>query len=364
MNMNTNMNGNNSNSDSDSIFKQSLDELTCDDLAPKTKKKTEKRVIAEKIIWAAVTLSLFAVFVVSGSTALRNTVDFLIAQTRLSDLADSFSPTTGVSETSLALKPGSLMYALADCLDLLNGTVVYPDDNIHPTPPPVNPGTDPTPSSDTPKEEDPYLSEERLELFRTKLDDLQTQYKNGDIFAWIFIPGTNIDYPVVIGHTDEPDYYLDRGVDKKYNVAGSIYMDFRNEKNLLNNRFTVIYGHNIRQRGTMFNRLVEFKSAKMFEKYRYIYIFTKEAALKYEIFSVYEAHAYESPSISITGFTDQSFLKKITDIQQKSINVRQGLTLSARDHVLMLYTCANTPSVLTNNDIRCMVFGVLVDAAV
>ncbi len=344
-----------------SLFERSLDELTCDDLAPRIKRKSTKRQIAGKILWGGVALALFAVFLYSGNIALKDSIDFLVSELNLQNVQGAFSPITGMTEALLTLKTGANMYPIFDYDELKNGDVSY-DDSFSPSPS-FNPGTSPHPSNDNPPEPDPYLTRERLDAFTTRLKGLQRENNNGDIFAWIYIPGTNIDYPVVIGNKRDPDYYLDKGLNKKYNAAGSIYMDYRNDKNLLNNSFSVIYGHNIRQRGTMFNRLIEFKNPKTFDKYRYIYIFTETAALKYEIFSVYEAHGYESPSITISGYSDEEFLNKITEIQKKSLNERPGLVLSPKDRVLMLYTCANTTSVVAN-DFRCMVFGVLVDAVI
>ena len=155
---------------------------------------------------------------------------------------------------------------------------------------------------------------------------------------------------------ESPNFYLDKEPSKKWNNAGSIFMDYRNDKNLLNNPYTVIYGHNIRTRGTMFNRLTTMLSKENFERYRYVYIYTKEAALKYEIFSVFSCDASKGPTVSIPYAASDAFLSKILGIQQQSLFSRGDLTLTKQDHVITLNTCANS----TTSTERVFVSGVLV----
>ncbi len=69
---------------------------------------------------------------------------------------------------------------------------------------------------------------------------------NPDIVAWIYSPETRINYPVVKSE-DDPDYYLRRGLDGKYNSHGCIYT----RKGDFPGRAAIIYGHNMRD-GTMF----------------------------------------------------------------------------------------------------------------
>ena len=339
------------------LFKESLINLTSDDLEPEKKEKKEKSGVFGRILWGLLALALFGVFVYSASLAVGNVVDYVRSQKDLEDIAGKFSPVSNLSEAPANLKQGSATYAIADFQTMEAGKAFYPVTEETPEAlPEFNPG------SDRSGKPDPNLTTEKYEQFKTQLANLQAACNNEDIFAWVYIPGTNIDYPVVIASAAKPEYYLKYDVSKKYNTAGSIYMDYRNDRNLLVNQFTVFYGHNIRTRGTMFNRLIEFTNEEMFNNYRYIYVYTLNAALKYEIFSIYEAHSKESPTITINNFSESKFYEKISAIKDQSLFQREGLELDGRDHVLMLYTCANTASALTNNDIRCFLTGVLVDA--
>ena len=359
-------------------FIDSLEQLTCDDLAPKKKDRQTKGILS-RILWLVVALALFAVATLSFIKVASNIIDFFNAQNLYDAIAGEFSPITGLSERPTKLNTGKDSYPLADFEQLQAGDVSYPEDedpdlNL----PVVNPGTEPLPTPtpspdnselppespskepDVPSEEkpvvkeDPLISPERHQIFKEKLLALQEEYKNSDIFAWIYIPGTNINYAVVQGKNN--DYYLQRNINKKWNTAGSIYLDYRNDRNLLNNPFSVLYGHNIRTAGTMFNRLLELMDEEMFQKCRYVYVYTKEAALKYEIFSIYQGHANDSPTLSIPTVASAGFLTKIKEIQNKSMHPTPGITLSQTDHVLLLYTCSNSASDME----RVYVAGVLV----
>ncbi|MBQ3100087.1 MAG: class B sortase, partial [Clostridia bacterium] len=89
---------------------------------------------------------------------------------------------------------------------------------------------------------------------RMKTRIVALQQINPDICGWINIPGTqNINYPIVQG-TDN-DYYLTREFKGGYLAAGSIFLDYRCDRDFNANHNTVIYGHNM-QNGLMFSELI------------------------------------------------------------------------------------------------------------
>ena len=76
------------------------------------------------------------------------------------------------------------------------------------------------------------------DLVNVNFDELKK--KNSDTVGWIKVDNTNINYPVV--KCSNNDFYLNHGFDEKWNDAGWIFMDYRN--NPVNfDKNTVIYGH-------------------------------------------------------------------------------------------------------------------------
>jgi len=128
--------------------------------------------------------------------------------------------------------------------------------------------------------------------------DILEQYHkyNSDVVAWIYIPGTNINFPVA-QRLSEPstaknEYYLTHGLDGKSKSTGSCFIDYRasavSEFGELLNHNTVIYGH---AAGTdIFDQLEEVtRSDEWFNKEsnRYIYINTLNYKYVFKVFATY-----------------------------------------------------------------------------
>ena len=95
------------------------------------------------------------------------------------------------------------------------------------------------------------------------LFDLQMSYAiNNDLVGWMEIPGTKINYPVVQSPY-EANFYLRRNFKKENATCGTLYVReacdvFRPSDNV------TIYGHNMRNGTTLYQRLQE-----LYQKYGY-----------------------------------------------------------------------------------------------
>ncbi|EOS40231.1 SrtB family sortase [Schaedlerella arabinosiphila] len=102
---------------------------------------------------------------------------------------------------------------------------------------------------------------------------------NGDIVAWIQIPGINVDYPVVQGKDNE--HYLHYTFDGKANKAGSIFLDYRNRADFMDSK-VILYGHNMKD-GSMFSNLKKFQDAGFRKEQGRVLIYLPEKTLTYEV---------------------------------------------------------------------------------
>lgn len=179
--------------------------------------------------------------------------------------------------------------------------------------------------------------------------------KNEHIYAWIVVPGTVIDYPV-LQHPEEMDYYLDHNLNHSKGYPGCIYTQRMNSKDWTDPN-TVLYGHNMKN-GTMFAALHRYKAADFFDENRYIHIYTEDGRiLIYDIFAAYEysdAHLL----MSFQLYTDagiQAYFDSIFENDGINSNFREGVDLTADSKVITLSTCiSNKPTS------RYLVQGVLV----
>ena len=92
---------------------------------------------------------------------------------------------------------------------------------------------------------------------------------NPEIIAWIRIPDTRIDYPVVQGTDNE--YYLKHTFKKTEHVAGSIFLDKDNSPDFTN-RKTILYGHNMKD-GSMFQGLHKYESESYLQEHNKVYLY-------------------------------------------------------------------------------------------
>ena len=149
----------------------------------------------------------------------------------------------------------------------------------------------PVESGETPEESKEYFPEAYADI-----EDLLSV--NPDIVGWIWIPNTNINFPLL--RAADNLKYLSRSYNLQWTNSGSIFMDYRNSPDLTSDN-TVIYGHNIKN-GSMFGSLKEYSDADYLEKHPNIYIFTQNQIFKYKIFAAYKT---ESTSESYTlDFSD------------------------------------------------------------
>ena len=56
----------------------------------------------------------------------------------------------------------------------------------------------------------------------TTMDFSEWKDINSEVFAYINIPGTNIDYPIIY---DENEYYLNRTIEGEYDYHGTLFDD-------------------------------------------------------------------------------------------------------------------------------------------
>ncbi|MCD7835918.1 MAG: class B sortase, partial [Lachnospiraceae bacterium] len=169
---------------------------------------------------------------------------------------------------------------------------------------------------------------------------------NADVYAYIYIPNTEIDYPI-LQHESDNSYYLNYNIDNTKGYPGCIYTEKENSKDFTDSN-TIIYGHNMKD-GSMFHDIHLFDNSDFFENNKYIYIYTPEKVLQYEIFAVYTAT--DDHLLYLCDFNDRDeFGEYLNQVKEKTASnmypasalVRQQTELSADDHIISLQTCTSS----------------------
>lgn len=172
-------------------------------------------------------------------------------------------------------------------------------------------------------------------------ESLTAQYP--DIYAWIQIPGTQIDYPIV-QHPSDNSYYLNHTPDGRKKVEGAIFTENYNSKDFEDPN-TVIYGHNMKN-GSMFKGLHKYKDKQFFSENSEIIIYQEGRVLRYKIFAAY---VYDSRHLMLSfDFDDiniyRSYLNFVLTKKDMSSNINTTVGVSPEDKIITLSTCNNNDS--------------------
>ncbi len=179
-----------------------------------------------------------------------------------------------------------------------------------------------------------------------------------DVYSWISVPGTLVDYPVYYSST--LDYWLTRNVDSSGTVhnpsnhlPGSIYVNGGgiNSKDY-SDYLTIMYGHNMKRSDnninagiTMFGTLHYFDDSKFFNSHDTIYIDTDTKRLTYKIIACVKYTAYRVDSMydvrSKSG--RDAYWKELMGYKNNDSrnHVRDGASVSGDDKLLILSVCIN-----------------------
>ena len=158
--------------------------------------------------------------------------------------------------------------------------------------------------------------------------------ENGDAVAYLDIPGTQIQYPVV--QSKDNEYYVTHTFAKKRRAAGAIFADAWNSSDFSDFN-TVLYGHNMKD-GSMFSGLREYRHASFWRDHKNIEVTLLNSKRIYRVFAAYLVE----DSFDFRGFTHHSQGSRIgfvRDVASRS-EVKTNTEARGSDTLLTLVTCA------------------------
>lgn len=162
---------------------------------------------------------------------------------------------------------------------------------------------------------------------------LRAQYP--DIRAWLTIPGTPIDYPVLQSSTVDPEYYLRRNYKGEHRMAGSLF--FQADCSL-NGKVLIVYGHNMAD-GTMFGKLPMYVDGIFCSEHPRIILQTPDGVRQYMVASVLETDVGEVP-FNRTVFGNEGEYLEYVRILLDSAQVKTGIPIPSDSQLLVLVTCS------------------------
>lgn len=173
---------------------------------------------------------------------------------------------------------------------------------------------------------------------------------NDEIKAWIDIPGTRVNYPVLKheGDTVGSQYYLHRSYDHSYVFDGSIFIDYRSKQGV-DSKNIITHGHKMNS-GTMYGDLIKYGAyegdLEYFKEHPTIFFNTPEGGVEqWMIVSVYKTNTIENHgeffNYLVGKFSsDAQFMNYVYNIKVRSL-FDINVPINENDRLLTLSTCSH-----------------------
>lgn len=160
---------------------------------------------------------------------------------------------------------------------------------------------------------------------------------NPDVYAWVTLDNTNIDHPVLQGQDNLT--YVNRDVYGNFALAGSIFLDSRNDSSF-SDPYSLLYGHHMENSG-MFGDLALYKEEDFFQENSTGYLITPEGVYDLEIFASLVVSASDQyifdPEI---WHTEEA--AALAHVKENALYLRENIfqDLDENSRILALSTCS------------------------
>lgn len=172
-----------------------------------------------------------------------------------------------------------------------------------------------------------------------QLEELKKQ--NNDIVAWLEIPNTQINYPVL--QTTDNEFYMTHTYQKEYSKDGSIFLDKDYNWDLPSSNL-LIYGHN-NKNGNMFQDLLKYEDENYYKEHPIINFTTIDEDSVYEIIAVFKSRVYYKSEENVFRYyffinaeTEEEYNNYVEESKKASL-YDTGKTAKYGEQLLTLSTC-------------------------
>lgn len=174
---------------------------------------------------------------------------------------------------------------------------------------------------------------------------------NEDIVGWIYIPDTQINYPV-LQHDSDNVYYLHHSFQGEENVLGSIYI-YSGFSADFTDSHTVLFGHNMAS-GQMFGGLSDYSERAFLEEHREVYLYLPDRSLQCTVYSAHSCSVYDPAYRDDYEYGTKPYEQFIRHTKEAAL-WESDLTPSGDDTVITLSTCTDEGDASRRFVVHCMV---------
>lgn len=190
--------------------------------------------------------------------------------------------------------------------------------------------------------------ENEKDIFKEKVEDIYMDRQfdwdeihniNEDIVGWLYIPNTNIDYPILQEQEVDEQYYLHHDYKGDYLYAGSVFTPKQPYENI-EDAHMLLFAHRMKDKTIMFSSLSSYYYDKesMLEN-KYVYIYRRDKVERFVVWCTkntkYNDSVYTLPYV----LGSEQYKDLLLNIETTSNHVI-GDSPSENDKTLVLSTCA------------------------
>ena len=158
---------------------------------------------------------------------------------------------------------------------------------------------------------------------------------NPDVKAWIQVPKTNIDYPVVQGQNDME--YINKNVYGEFELSGAIFLSCLN-KDDFSDPYNLVYGHNMKN-GGMFADVADFTNKEYFETHQKGKLYLTDATRKIRFFACMKVTAADAKIYHPDGYRKENLKDLLDYIQANAVQYRD-VNVADENSLIALSTCS------------------------
>ncbi len=158
---------------------------------------------------------------------------------------------------------------------------------------------------------------------------------NPDVKAWIQVPKTNIDYPVVQGQDDME--YINKNVYGEFELSGAIFLSCLN-KDDFSDPYNLVYGHNMKN-GGMFADVADFTNKEYFETHQKGKLYLTDATRKIRFFACMKVTAADAKIYHPDGYRKENLKDLLDYIQANAVQYRD-VNVTDENSLIALSTCS------------------------
>lgn len=160
---------------------------------------------------------------------------------------------------------------------------------------------------------------------------------NKQILCWIYIPGTDIDYPILREKEVGSYYWLEHNVRGTPVMSGCIVTDvYANDSA----HFTVL-GHNMKN-ASMFGTLRTYRSFEFYQNQPYVYLYYPDRVERWEVWSAFSTNCDDMIYDTPYNYNTEAFSSLVSHIQNSKMYNTNINNTDPSKQVLTLSTCEDT----------------------